>query len=59
MPMSLTPGFSPVGTDLNDVSRFNGFRHRVKAAEAAQRPSHREFTGLKPGVNETAVKYTA
>jgi hypothetical protein len=33
--LSLTPGFSPVETGGNDDSRFNGFWHTVKAAEAA------------------------
>jgi hypothetical protein len=34
LPFSLTPGFSG-GTDPDGGSRFNGFRHGVKAAEAA------------------------
>ena len=32
--LSLTPGFSPVETGDDEGSRFNGFLHRVKAADA-------------------------
>ena len=34
--LSLTPGFSPVALGRDDLSRFNGFPHRAKAAEAAR-----------------------
>jgi len=34
--LSLTPGFSPVECRLGDPSRFNGFPHRIEAAEAAE-----------------------
>jgi len=34
---SLTPGFSPVPCSGDDQSRFNGFSHCGKVAEAAER----------------------
>ena len=55
--LSLTPGFSPVETGEDGHSRFNGFPQCVKAAEAAPSSLCPQNTGLKPGVNETAMKF--
>jgi hypothetical protein len=55
--LSLTPGFSPVEKGEDGHSRFNGFPQCVKAAEAAPGSLCPQDTGLKPSVNETAVKF--
>lgn len=45
-----------MGSGLRDQSRFNGLASGGKAAEAAK-DSDGSDTGLKPGVNETCVKF--
>ena len=48
---SLTPGFSPVTSEGEHRSRFNGFPRTGKPLKRLEFTS-RVHTGLKPGVNE-------
>jgi hypothetical protein len=50
--LSLTPGFSPVVSDLGRQNRFNGF---FCAGKPLKRLVHQAafLTRLKPGVNES------
>jgi len=51
-----TPGIRPVAVKAGDPSRLNGFRLRLRAAEAARSSSAEIPAGLKAGVNDTPVK---
>jgi hypothetical protein len=52
MNLSLTPGFSPVLAIKRTANRFNGLPVRQKPLKRFQ-DAGTQFTGLKPGVNET------
>ncbi len=55
VPLSFTPGFSPVKSDPAVLNRFNGFPWVNRNGKPLKRflDYSSRVTGLKPGVNES------